>query len=888
MNSFLHILACLVLLITTGQTVASEEAAHQTATKNVTGQSYRFCFNPNWIPYEYNDNGMPRGIFMDYIQLLAQRMGIQTSSHFTPNWSASLNAIRKGECDFLVGAVKTKEREEFLDFTQPYYDAVFILIGKKDKPFVGSLNALAGQTICGAKNSAIMQQIARDFPLIKQVGIETTEQAINVLRTGKVDACVGSLDQVVTELGWFFEDSKIIGKLDYPYPISVAVRKDLPELRTSFDRAIESITDTDRSQIMRRWSYVNIEETVDYAIVWKTVGASLFLLGTFFLWNRKLQKEINQRKQAEAAKQSFMSMVSHELRTPLTAIIGMSSRLHQTNLDGRQAQYANQISHSSELLLLVINDILDFEKLEAGKFDIQHKPFKLNDIVTEVVDIISAATDERNLHLAVSLADDLPSSLVGDGLRLKQILLNLTNNATKFTEQGTIEIRVKCKKKEMSRCEVFFSVRDTGIGIPKEHLQSLFNPFFQVDTFLTRSKGGTGLGLAICHQLVERMGGRIWVESEVGKGSDFQFYIPFEIDHQAHVDKSLNGLSIVTPPAGLRGRRILLVEDNALNRQVAIETLNDAGVVVEIATNGQEAVEKSSQYQPEIILMDIQMPVMDGLEATRKIRAMHGCEHIPIIAMSAHTKSEIPSGENNPGFNDYLTKPIEPGVLYAALLQHLQPQLPSAPTTATANRMIDLSISTALPGIDVPSALKMTNGDRDRVLTRLCQFVDDMHDVEEQLRQCQRQSKHEDTRALIHALKGASSNIGATRLLALTTSFLRENDEQARSMLMDQIIGEMHLLQATARNVRDRDLALVTLIGKDAPTTEDWKNLGALIDLSEHIPEELLDKLQASMSSSEELALMKQLRQELSRFRYAPAGALFKKLCEIKAISDAS
>ena len=481
MNSFLHILASLVLLITAGQTVASEEAAHQTATKNVAGQSYRFCFNPNWRPYDYNDNGVPRGIFMDYMQLLSQRMDIQIAPHITPNWSAALDAIRKGECDFLVGAVKTKEREEFLDFTQPYYDAVHVLIGKKDKPFVSSLNTLAGQTICGAKNGAIMKQIGLDFPLIKQVGIETKEEAIDALRTDKVYACVGSLDQIANKLGWFFEDSKILGKIDYPYPISVAVRKGLPELRSAFDRAIDSITDTDRTEIMLRSSLINIEEQVDYAIIWKTVGVSIFLLGAFFLWNRKLQKEINQRKQAEAAKQSFMSMVSHELRTPLTAIIGMISRLFQTNLDGRQAQYANQITHSSELLLLVINDILDFEKLKSGKFDIQHKPFKPNDIVNEVVDIISVATGEPNLRLAVSLTDDLPEWLIGDGLRLKQILLNLTNNACKFTEQGTIEIRVKCKKKEMSRCEVFF-LSATPASESQKNIFNLYSTHFSRST----------------------------------------------------------------------------------------------------------------------------------------------------------------------------------------------------------------------------------------------------------------------------------------------------------------------------------------------------------------------------------------------------------------------
>ena len=893
MFHFLHVLAITFLLALADGAIASVETAIPSATKNVAGKTYSFCFNPNWKPYDYNDKGTPRGIFMDYIHLLAERMDIQITPHFTPNWSASLEAIREGKCDFLLGAVKTKERETFLDFTQPYYDAVHILIAKKDKPFIGSLNALAGQTICGAKNSVMMQHIARDYPSIKQIAIETTEEALKILQSGKADACVGSLDQVATELGWFFEDSKIIGKLDYPYPISIAVRKDLPELRTAFDQAVSSLSDADRSQIMRRWSFVNIDENIDYAIIWKTIGASALLIGIFFFWNRRLQQEINQRKQAESAKQSFMSMVSHELRTPLNAIIGMSARLNQSELGGRQSEYVKKISHSSELLLMVINDLLDFEKLETGKFEIQQQPFNLHEIIAQVVDIISVATTDRDLKLVVNVETDVPADLIGDGLRLKQILLNLANNATKFTEQGTIEIRVKCANKESSHCDIDFSVRDTGIGISKDNIPSLFTPFFQVDTFLTRRQGGTGLGLPICRQLVELMGGRIWVDSTLGKGSDFQFVLPFEIARQTHQDMATGTRSDMTPPEGLKGRRILLVEDNSLNQQVFLETLTDAGMQVELARNGQDALEKTRLWRPDLILMDIQMPVMDGLEATRQIRMTEGCEHVPIIIMTAHASIEQRIGHDNLIFNDYLTKPIEPGVLYATIARHLDPQdqsaalptnTPAQPTSLTDG---DVSTSMRLPGIDLPSALKMTNGKMDLVMTRLCQFVEDMHDLEEQLRQCQAQSRDEDIRSLIHSLTGSSGNIGATRLHQLTASFLKSTGEQDRSNLIDQIIDEMHLLRKTAEVIRGRQHSQHGRVESNAQVLENLKTLGRMIENHEYVPEDLLGKLEATLHDFDKRVLMQALRHELARFHYESAKTLYKKLCIIEGISDA-
>lgn len=825
---------------------------------------------------------------MDYMQLLVQRMGIQIAHHFTPNWSASLDAIRKGECDFLLGAVKTPERETFLDFTQPYYDAVHILIAKKDKPFIASLNALAGQTICGAKNSVMMQKISRDFPSIKQIGIETTEEAIKKLQTGQADACVGSLDQVATELGWFFQDSKIIAKLDYPYPISIAVRKDLPELRSAFNLGIDSLTDTDRAQIMRRWSFVNIEEKVDYAVVWKTIMASCILLGVLFIWNRSLQKEISKRKKAEAAKQSFISMVSHELRTPLNAIMGMLRRLGHTELTENQTAYAKKISYSSEQLLRLINDLLDFQKLETGKFETHYEPFKFDAVINHVVDIVRVETSERNIGLRVSIDKNVPTYLIGDELRLKQILLNLSNNATKFTEHGGIEIIVKCKKKEASHCEIVFSVRDTGIGIAQDDIHSVFNPFFQVDSFLTRRQGGSGLGLAICRQLVELMGGRIWVESRLGEGSHFQFLIPFEIEQQPVVDQSPKTQFATTAPAKLRGRRVLVVEDNALNRQVTCETLTDAGMIVDVASNGQHALEIIRKYRPDVVLMDIQMPIMDGLEASRQIRKIPGHEHLPIIIMTAHATLKGQLEQKNPIFNDYLTKPVEPTALYSSLLRHLSVLNDTSAIPDYKTTQVILPNQVDLAGIDIQLALKMTNGNIDRLKKRICQFVDDIHNLDEQLGRCQSQSRKNEIYALIHNLKGASGSIGASSLHELASAFLKTNDDPSQCVLLEKIIDEIRLLKTTAQVVRNTIHPSTTTRQHVAAISQDWSTLGELIDGNQYVPEDLLDRLEVSLSDSGEIAIMHELRHELARFRYAAAGSLFKKLCNVKAIYDAS
>jgi HPt (histidine-containing phosphotransfer) domain-containing protein len=246
------------------------------------------------------------------------------------------------------------------------------------------------------------------------------------------------------------------------------------------------------------------------------------------------------------------------------------------------------------------------------------------------------------------------------------------------------------------------------------------------------------------------------------------------------------------------------------------------------------------------------------------------------------------SGAENPGFSDYLTKPIEPSVLYATLMRHFNPQHQATAADTPSIPDLDLSTSTDLPGINVPQALIMTNGRIDLVTIRLCQFVEDIHGLDEQLSQCQAQSRHEEVRALVHKLKGASGNIGAVTLHELTTAFFKTTDEQARSILIEKIIGEIHLLNTTEQIVRHRQKDQSAEPEGSAPSSENWKILGTLIEHHAYVPEELLDKLEATLKDSDKRAIMSEIRQELARFRYESADALFKKLRKFEAISDAS
>ncbi|SBV92119.1 putative Histidine kinase [uncultured delta proteobacterium] len=382
---------------------------------------------------------------------------------------------------------------------------------------------------------------------------------------------------------------------------------------------------------------------------------------------RELLKARDVAEKSARAKSEFLANMSHEIRTPMNAVLGMTYLLGRTDLTEKQRGYLNQTEHSANLLLRVINDILDFSKLDAGKMHLETVEFSLRKLMRNVHDIVRAEADAKSLHLYSNIDDAAVDALIGDPSRLEQVLLNFTSNAIKFTpSRGKVSVRVRQQSLSPDRAELQFTVQDTGIGMTPEQVANLFLPFSQVDTSSTRRYGGTGLGLAVSRCLVELMGGAISCSSHEGEGSSFTFVLTLPLANKAK--SADDGSGETGDDAGsLRGMRVLLAEDNEINQMIAQELLAAKGVVVGTVATGQEALNVLAEESFDLVLMDIQMPEMDGLTATMCIRTNPLHKDLPIIAMTAHAMSGDRETSLKSGMNDHLTKPIDPELLYAAL-----------------------------------------------------------------------------------------------------------------------------------------------------------------------------------------------------------------------------
>ncbi len=584
-----------------------------------------------------------------------------------------------------------------------------------------------------------------------------------------------------------------------------------------------------------------------------------FLMGKLRKSYQQLERSRQEAESANIAKSEFLANMSHEIRTPLNAIVGLGGLVLKTNLTEKQCDYMMKIKSSSSVLLGIINNILDFSKIEAGMLEIESAVFRCDDVLSNVKNIAMEAAEERGIGLFFHTNSNVPQLLKGDSMRIFQVLLNLTTNAIKFTDTGQVDIRVDIVPGEVKNDKyllLHFSVEDSGIGLSKDQMKNLFDPFTQADSSTTRKFGGTGLGLTICKEMVGIMGGAISVASEPDGGSTFSFTVQV-----ATVTES----EVLAPPHSsderrlddVRGASILLVEDNEINQQVAAEYLRSEEFAVTVVDNGQKAVDAVAfpdlHTGFDLVLMDVQMPVMDGYTATEEIRnSASPYKNVPIIAMTAHALSSQRQQCLDAGMNDHVTKPFDPDVLFAVLVKWITPgqRVVEDAASETNNEEAQIVLPSVLPGLDLHNGLKRVAGNATLYLNLLSSFRRKFVGCEKKIVCALQESRIDRAKELLHRLKGGAGNVGALELHQAAGELELAADEKhlpKRDKLCQNFSKELHIVSQSIQKLEG--LGFATGTESVASKGTDALNSKKVRDCCENLRQLIVDDYGAAIDA---------------------------------------
>ena len=630
----------------------------------------------SWQPFVYlNRKNELEGISPEFLQHIRKLTGI--SFEFIPSetWDQVITRIKRKQITLALATIATPKRDSFADFSEPYFRSKMTIVTGQGYSHIQRIDELYGKTVVAPTGYYSVDYLRANHPQIKLKLVNTLDQAFAAVFNQEADAFLGTLAVAIYRLkNSRFTSLKISGTLDEISEVRFMVAKGNMELVSIINKALNKISEQDKRRIINNWFGVEIEQGIDPSIIWKILLSFGLIIGIAILWITQLKREVLLRRDAEKkmaiareeadkanrAKSDFLANMSHEIRTPMNAVFAFSELLYDTPLNEEQRQYLDSIKVGSSGLLHIINDILEISKIEAGKINIKYKPTNILKLCDEVNQLFVVPMREKNIVFSLDIPSTCPETVMIDGHRLRQIMINVIGNAHKFTSKGFVKLKITVTPTSVeSKIDLRIEISDTGVGIEKERQALVFDHFVQNKIARDNPLGGTGLGLSISKKLAEKMNGSLTLTSELNVGSCFTLTL-----RDLEITKSEKAVNLDQEQAPFASATILVADDIETNRIILQKYLTAYPFKILLAENGQQAIDLAFSEKPDLILMDVRMPVINGYEAANIIK--RELDTI-IVAITASALDDLESAYKREIFDDFLRKPILRKELIASL-----------------------------------------------------------------------------------------------------------------------------------------------------------------------------------------------------------------------------